>query len=528
MSKTNISITPGGRPYQENPLSKETGPTDSGGGQQLSTENAENIYENLSIRKLVRSPILSGGSSPRGIERTNSFGSGSSIKSIDQSYDKLQVQALQNELLKVIKEKNQQDVLLNTLRQQLDELKKELTLVKQNQHSSSDKIVTEDESVEMDYHTDEEELAKETEWIRVKNSKKNKKRKLNNTPSPIQIEDKRNQPKSQQLEKKDKSEPIIKKVSVPPPIIVDEINNYNDFFDIIKQNIPDGSLSIKVLHQNSIKINVSNEEAYRKVIETLHQGQFIYHTYENKQQRPIRVMIKNLHHSCSTTRIIDDLLAKNFPAIEAMNKRSWRKKMPLDMFIVSFSPDIDVEKIYKITGILGCKVQIEPLRKSKLIPQCKKCQAYGHTQKYCSKNPRCVKCAGNHLTATCILPRKSKARCVHCGEQHPASYRGCIIAKEMQMIKNKRMNKIIVQNYHSNDKREPKRNSIYPNPKNTNATYADIVTGQKSSHTKPQRDDADIKQTLHTILMKLTKFDERLEKLENSVKGAKPKSNRND
>lgn len=335
------------------------------------------------------------------------------------------------------------------------------------------------------------------------------------------MEEKSNLPKKQQVETENKPEQVVKKTPVPPPIIVDEINNYNDFYDIIKQNIPSGSITTKLLHQNSIKINVINEDTYRKVIQTLHEGQFIYHTYENKQQRPTRVMVRNLHHSCSTERIIDDLSTKNFSVMEAINKISWRKKIPLDMFILSFPSDENVTKIYEITSILGCKVQIEPLKKSKLIPQCKKCQAYGHTQKYCSKKPRCVKCAGHHLTTACEVPKSISAKCVHCGEAHPASYRGCVIAKEIQKIKNIRMNKPKVQSNHN-------RNPVDPHLKSKNTTYADILKGQNKTSAKPKKDGEDIKQTLQIILMKLTKFDERLEKLENCAKGANPKSNKND
>ena len=39
-------------------------------------------------------------------------------------------------------------------------------------------------------------------------------------------------------------------------------------------------------------------------------------------------------------------------------------------------------------------VKIEPpFIKKKEIAQCKRCQRYGHTQKYCNHDHRCVKCA---------------------------------------------------------------------------------------------------------------------------------------
>lgn len=45
-------------------------------------------------------------------------------------------------------------------------------------------------------------------------------------------------------------------------------------------------------------------------------------------------------------------------------------------------------------------VKIEPIKvKNKNIIQCKRCKSYGHSQAYCWKQARCVKCAGKHLTA---------------------------------------------------------------------------------------------------------------------------------
>jgi hypothetical protein len=102
--------------------------------------------------------------------------------------------------------------------------------------------------------------------------------------------------------------------------------------------------------------------------------------------------------------------------IKADNKLSWKEKVPLNMFMLAFDNSEDIETIYKITHILGCKVEIQPMRGSKLISQCKKCQAFGHTQKFCSKEPRCVKCAGRHLTRECQKLKTQNPKCVNCGK----------------------------------------------------------------------------------------------------------------
>lgn len=101
---------------------------------------------------------------------------------------------------------------------------------------------------------------------------------------------------------------------------------------------------------------------------------------------------------------------------------------------------------------MDIQVEMLPLRKSRLVPQCKRCQAYGHTQKYCAKQPRCVRCTGKHHTKDCNKSKNEQPKCVHCGEAHPANFKGCIVTKEMQKIKNKQIKK-------TNLPFQPQRNS---------------------------------------------------------------------
>ncbi|KAI8116453.1 Nucleic-acid-binding protein from transposon X-element [Lucilia cuprina] len=147
-------------------------------------------------------------------------------------------------------------------------------------------------------------------------------------------------------------------------------------------------------------------------------------------------MAKNLHYSCDTNSIINDLKAQGFNIIEVMNKHKFKTKEPLNMFILTFDSSEDITKVYKIKHILNNVVNIEPIKQHKMIPQCKKCQGFGHTKNYCNKPPRCVKCAGKHLSIECNVEIEHP-KCCNCGENHPATYRGCIVAKELQKLRNK-------------------------------------------------------------------------------------------
>lgn len=578
MADTNKEInTPGGRPVaQENPPSLEAGLMDSGGDQLLLYYNhynqsqdmlrnnntlmseSENItlYPFQKSKKLSRSPTRV--SSP-------SFGENSTFKKLDVNFEAHPKNALlqenrnlsateeklYNELCKAnnaLAETNRINKQLNDtiawMQEHIKKLEGEVLALNakgnirsipnqktkepehQVQASNGKENVcptTNQETNVMEYHTDEEELARETGWIRVKN----KKRKRNNTPTPPQI--KETTPKIIQKSPK--------KVPPPPPIVIDGVQSYDLLYEKIKTITTTDKFTTKLTNNGkNIKVNLVDGDTYRKISHMLSAERHSWHTFENKQTRPIRVMAKNLHNTCKPEKIIDDLKAKGFKATDASIKLKRRSKEPLNMFMLTFSAEEDIEKIYQINNILGCKVNIQPLRRSKLIPQCRHCQAYGHTQKYCNKEPRCVKCTGKHHTSDCAKPSNVQPKCVHCGENHPANYRGCSIAVELQNIRNKNMGAKNAKNTNISRKQIVKMNKseiineelkqkvpATPQREMGKKTYSQVMTNNENKSKTAQNSARGINQTLQLILNKLNTFDERLKKLEYSTKGAIPK-----
>lgn len=363
----------------------------------------------------------------------------------------------------------------------------------------------------MEYFTDEEELAKETEWVRVKN----KKRKMNTSLTPPQdrqkvLENKTIQPK---------------KDPQPPPIIVDGINNFNDIHKLISKSIR--GFQIKIINNKNIKINVSDGESYQALTKALLDNEYLWHSFENKQNRPIKVMATRLHHSCNPEEIVSELRKRGYKILEATKKLQYKTKYPLNMFMLSFRHDEDTNKIFEIKDIMGIRVEIQPIKKSKLVPQCKRCQAFGHTQKYCAKEPRCVKCTGKHITAECKKQKETPPKCVHCGEAHPANYRGCMVAKEMQMLKNKQMKKPSLPkqpNRYDQQKIDPIPSKQDNTPKPRTYSQVAFEKPQKQIEKTPSQQNSSVEHTLQLILQKLSKMDDRISKLEYRAQGAMPKS----
>ncbi|XP_053968803.1 uncharacterized protein LOC128870229 [Anastrepha ludens] len=95
----------------------------------------------------------------------------------------------------------------------------------------------------IEYHTDEDELAKETEWIRVKH--KTKKRKMNTTPSPATPKNKNKNKNSQTNTKENKKEPM------PPPIILEDITSYEVLYNQLISTINADAFQTKIINDTT-------------------------------------------------------------------------------------------------------------------------------------------------------------------------------------------------------------------------------------------------------------------------------------
>lgn len=110
---------------------------------------------------------------------------------------------------------------------------------------------------------------------------------------------------------------------------------------------------------------------------------------------------------------------------------SARQKKNLRIWLIQLNPGSDAQALLKTRCILNQIVKFE-VKKQSRIPQCKNCQKFGHTASNCNRRYRCVKCVGDHRPRECPLNELRnnsavplKPKCVNCGGDHAASFRGC-------------------------------------------------------------------------------------------------------
>lgn len=278
----------------------------------------------------------------------------------------------------------------------------------------------------------------------------------------------------------------------PPPIFIQDVVNYPVMLLSIETVIHPSEFICKTLSQNQIKINTKSADAYRKLIHLFKQNKIAFHTYQPREERAYRVVIKNLHYSIPTNDIKESLQDKGFEIRNVSNVRSWKTKEPLSIFFIDQEPNANNKEIYKLTNLLGTKITVEPPRKRTQIPQCMRCQEYGHTKSYCEKPFYCVKCAQNHATTQCQKTNNTPAKCILCDGPHPANYKGCPVYRELQKSRETPINQIkpkITSRY--DDTTHIKSNNSVQN----NVTYAQ-ATNQSQNDTPSTEKDITLSQFL--------------------------------
>lgn len=477
--------------------------------QPIKSPSSEDIFGRKT--KLLRSPIIKTNPQPQ-------------LQSMDTP-NKIETAAshVENKVVSdtaIIEKLNKFEKLCETLQKQVDDLKLENQRLKESLTSKAkdtDPPMDIETPSVTEFHTDEEELARETEWILQRNKKRNaKKRKAEHSPE-VDI------PTQSSKLTKEKNHNINKKPKLPP-VILSNISDFNNVQDVMSsQNI---LYEIKLLNNKQLSIKVNSDNDYRTLTKAMNDANFEWHSYENKATRPCKVIARGLHPTCKPENIVDDLKAQGFNALSAINLTKKKKvkdtqiKDPLPLFMLTFDHSEDIKKIFSITHIVKTKVKIEAIRKRReQIPQCKRCQRFEHTQSFCKREARCVKCAGSHLTIECTLDKKAPPKCSNCHEAHPASYRGCMVAKELQK---RRMAKKKVDVTKAKQQKLPTQSTV------KEGSYADAVRkgisvsalNPKSSvkvHKSPKKGNSVEDLLIQNLERMNNKFDEiskRLEKIE--------------
>jgi hypothetical protein len=264
-----------------------------------------------------------------------------------------------------------------------------------------------------------------------------------------------------------------------PPIFLHDVNNHQEIIKDVKDKAK-ASFSTQVRGQ-SLKINLSNIDDFRNLTAFYDSAGIKYHTFQALHDKRLEVIIRNVPTSLSENEIKTELIDLNYP-VTRVTRLLNKNKLPLPLCAVDLQNNDDGKSIFKLKTLCYAIVSVEIKRRPRQIPQCTRCQRYGHTKNFCKLDPRCVRCTGQHHYSECPKPKNDSPQCINCGENHTANYRGCQFYQ--QVINKKEQNKHV--SYRSRSSNVPNETNNQSPPNLSSADDFPTICGHDSVQVHPK------------------------------------------
>jgi hypothetical protein len=149
-----------------------------------------------------------------------------------------------------------------------------------------------------------------------------------------------------------------------------------------------------------------------------------FHTVFLPEDRCVLLLVKNLGRHMPENVVREELESLGICFQGVLQLRSGRrdqeaaKAHPLTPhFIVTVARGSEVAKVHSLTELRVLRLSVETYVAPKGPLQCKRCQRFGHTQRYCGYASRCVACGEAHLSGECSTPQQ-QLKCCSCGGKH--------------------------------------------------------------------------------------------------------------
>jgi len=142
----------------------------------------------------------------------------------------------------------------------------------------------------------------------------------------------------------------------PPPIFIESEINFNNFIIKINELTKSSRFECKA-SSKGLRLQTFNSDSYRAVIKYLRDNEVPHHSFQNKEDKPYRVVIKNLHPSTDISYIKSELSALGFQARNINNARHRKSKLPLPIFFIDLEPVSTNSEIFKLTSLCFTKIK---------------------------------------------------------------------------------------------------------------------------------------------------------------------------
>lgn len=347
------------------------------------------------------------------------------------------------------------------------------------------------------------------EWQKVPTMQGNKRKKMSESPSPSKIVTS-NSYSVLPIDLTEELPTKEKKVPKPPPIVLYGITDVNKLTELLQPAAEGGKFTYKNINKQQLRVNCNDVETYKKIITLVRENGLIGHTFNRKDERCFRIVIRNLHHTTPHSVIKEEIeKTGNIVSGEIINAKYGQDKLPTSTFFVNLLPGPNNKLVKNLKYIYHQAIVVEDPRKKRSIVQCQRCQQYGHSKNYCMRPYRCVKCAQSHKTTDCPKrDRNTPAKCALCQGAHPANYKGCDVYKEIATRKT--VGKILSKKNSEAQEKSQQYNSYkaqttftQDTKEATQKSYAETLRSENNAKAKTEEDyHIPLKPSIEQMLLK--------------------------
>lgn len=208
-----------------------------------------------------------------------------------------------------------------------------------------------------------------------------------------------------------------------PPIVLRDKTKWTLFQNRLRRDKIDYTRAVNTAE--GIRTYPTTENDYRRALRAIEEMQLPWHSHKLPDEQNLKVVLRGIPHEIETEEIEAELSTFGFipQKVIRMTKKRDNRQIPMPLVLVVLEKRY--RKIYDLTGVMGLKITVEPLRNTKGTGQCHRCQLFGHAQTMCRAPYKCVRCGGQHMAHDCPKAAQEPPQCANCKGQHPANYGGC-------------------------------------------------------------------------------------------------------
>lgn len=241
--------------------------------------------------------------------------------------------------------------------------------------------------------------------------------------------------------------PAVEKRVKVPPIVVTSISDLASFRKQLAncKETCNLKVSFQVGRRGECRLLTESLQDHQTFLGYLKHHQFHYYTYDTKNARPFKVVLKGLSNDQSVDEIKTELnvLLGFYPSqVIQMKKKSnginSRPGLTSQFYLIHFNRNEinNLKLLDKVQFLFHVRVKWENFKRhggnGQNLTQCRRCQAFGHGTDHCAQVPKCMICGeSSHDKDNCPVKEIAQFKCANCGGNHKSNFWECPIRKKV-------------------------------------------------------------------------------------------------